>query len=303
MKKTNCSNCNKGTPLLETVIYQEKTYCNPCIEEMSKVSEIPSEEICGNIDETVCIQCGFDNGEMDLNIDKDLPLCDPCYQELLNTPFPKGIKVFLTGVLIVVLIGMIVNLKYFDAYFLIRSGMAAYNHGETQLAAEKMSKASGRVPNVIAAQGILELYNGYHNLSIENDSKALKHFLAYKEILPDEEFIDILIVYAEIGVAFNERKYDEMYEKTKELREKDPDSAMFILSQASGAACMYVTTLDDKYRTESEELIDLALSKADRDEMDQIEEYINRIIHRIETLEIITAMEYYKRYPVEWGEL
>lgn len=108
---------------------------------------------------------------------------------------------------------------------------------------------------------------------------------------------------ARVALAFDEKEYLVMYNTSRELAERFTDLPMAILSYASGAACMYALTNDQQYRQESEERIAYALSLRSGNENGELDEYIQRIRHRIESREIIDSDEYYRRYPLEAKEM
>lgn len=132
---------------------------------------------------------------------------------------------------------------------------------------------------------------------IERDqfAEAVKLFRKARKKFPQLEGIEMLILQAEIGVAFEARDYDAFLRKAGQIRAKVPKQPMAVAMVASALACKYAVTGMGHYKTQTLRTLDEARELGGKDEPD-FKEYEERILFRLRTREIITKKEYERRF-------
>lgn len=256
------------------------------------------------IDETVCANCNFDNGENELKKLFNLPICDKCYNYMVNRPFPQWIKILAKALIIIVLFGLFYNSRYLFAYLNIRKSNKSFQAGKLEEAYKNMKNASNKLPHLDYLKGLSDLYEGFYFLSSDDSKKALSLFESYKKYYPDDKNIEIWILRAKAGVYYDSKDYQNFYLAQKEQYKLNPDDIISIAGVSSGASCLYIITKDKKYKDEMLEYFELAHKKVLPEEKKMLDEYIQRIKYRVYSGKIISTKEYYERFPEGWkGDL
>jgi len=120
------------------------------------------------------------------------------------------------------------------------------------------------------------------------------------EVLPDKHYgTGGLLQQALRGVAFDEKDYDTFLSLSRELAEQHPKDFMAQLSLASAYACQYAVTGETKSREQTLQTLEKARSLEGADDP-WFSEYEQRIMHRLETREIISPKEFQQRFPDGW---
>jgi tetratricopeptide (TPR) repeat protein len=173
---------------------------------------------------------------------------------------------------------------------------AAMQEGDIDRAAALIADAADHVPE----SGDLRLHADYlQGISLLQQDKcdeALAHFQHCQQ-LPPTSGIHSLTTQAEIGAAFNKKDYDRFLEKAQELLQQTPQDRTAVAVVASAYACKYAVTGDRQFYDKAMEM----LQKADglKNESDD-STYSERILHRLESREIIDRKEFEKRFPHGW---
>ncbi len=101
---------------------------------------------------------------------------------------------------------------------------------------------------------------------------------------------------AEAGIAFDAKDYDEFLKKEQALVKLLPTESHAVAGVASAYACKYAVTGDEKYRKESLKRLDQARKMAGPNNP-EMQEYAERIEHRLDSRQILKREEYQKRFP------
>jgi hypothetical protein len=99
------------------------------------------------------------------------------------------------------------------------------------------------------------------------------------------------------GVAFAKKDYDEFLALAKKNWDSF-ESASTALSMVSALDCKYAVTGDAQYRQRAEELFERArqMAAGDKEMMAELEEFQDRHNYRLQTRQIITKVEYDRRF-------
>ena len=108
---------------------------------------------------------------------------------------------------------------------------------------------------------------------------------------------DDALLQAEAGAAFDAKDYDTFLAKSMEVLKRHPNEPMALAAVASAYACKYAATGLDAHRQEALKYLD---SAAQRGQGPELAEYRQRILHRLQTREIISREEFYRRFPLGW---
>ncbi len=140
-----------------------------------------------------------------------------------------------------------------------------------------------------------DLYRGRSLETQERAEEALAVFRQIKRDYPEFELADDLILQAEAGAAFEAKDYDAFLAKARELEERGPRRAMAVAQVASALACKYAVTGQQPLKDQALKKLQHAAELV-RDERQHFEEYRQRILHRLNTREIISKKEYDRRF-------
>ncbi len=109
--------------------------------------------------------------------------------------------------------------------------------------------------------------------------------------------IEVVLLHAEGSAAFDAKDYDTFLAKQEEVLRRQPGDAMAVAAVASAHACKYATTGEARHKEQSLRYLEQATQRAPGPDA---EEYRQRILHRLETREIITRAEFHRRFPQGW---
>jgi hypothetical protein len=143
-----------------------------------------------------------------------------------------------------------------------------------------------------------EFLGGMAMLAQDQCAEALTTFRQLKDKLPPDYGVEMLILHAESGIAFDAKDYDEFLEIAQRYEQKMPDHYMGKAMLASAWACKHAETGDMASRMVALDWLDQARNLAGNDP--QFKEYEQRILHRIHAREIIKAEEFHRRFPDGW---
>ena len=302
MRKVNCEKCGGEYPTNETLKIEESIVCGTCAELVFKAKKIPANQIQRQIDPTICVGCGKDNGDTNLAKLGQLPVCPSCTELYKNRPFPTWIKAALAGIVFLVIFALFWNSRFIRAYYDMRQVNAAIAAGDLERGVEYFDSASQHVPENTEIQTYAIFYKGMLLLRQENPAEALKLLQSCRGRVQDESNLDDLIMQAQIAIAFDNADYDEFLRLALQMDQKHKEDPTTIGQIASAYACKYAETQDAKYKTESIVALDHArtLVNSMPEYKEYFTEYEQRILHRLHTREIIDRNEFIKRYPNGW---
>jgi hypothetical protein len=101
-------------------------------------------------------------------------------------------------------------------------------------------------------------------------------------------------------VVFDAKDYDGFLLTAKEMISKKPDVHFSYGMLASAYACKYAVTSDTAFQEQAMVALDRARAMSEGDP--SFKEYEQRILHRLNTQEILTPQEFHKRFPNGWQQ-
>lgn len=116
------------------------------------------------------------------------------------------------------------------------------------------------------------------------------------------EFTDSVNLF-QASAAFERKDYDAFLQIAETAWQRQPDSAWYAAQLASALACKYAVTNDPVFRSRSEEMLEKSrLLETSPQEKKYLEEYEERIRHRLQSRVIIDKEEYDRRYRGKTAE-
>jgi len=296
MKKVQCQECGGCFALKETVTAKGKCLCQECIEKAVAAEEMTWEEVERNIDATVCAQCGKDNGDAVFELLAGVGVCPKCTAWLRNRPWPEWTKPALALIVIVVIAATMWNWRFVDAYLDVKAAQSALAKGDFAEAALLAESASRSVPESQQVLILMHYVRGMDLFRRDRQAEAYSEFCHCCEADPTVEGFRAMRAHAAIGKAFEERNYDEFMRLTLELAKQWGESEASGML-ASAYACKYATTRDEQYKAKVMEYLAKTKEIWRADDRETYEEFEDRMIHRMETGEIVKLAEFKERYP------
>ncbi|MFC1634086.1 hypothetical protein ACFL5Z_04540 [Planctomycetota bacterium] len=302
MKQVTCEKCEEGFQINDTLKVRGDVVCGPCAESIVTKEKIPANQLQQQIDPTICVGCGLDNGDADFVRLGQLPVCSACEALFKNRPFPNWIKAALVGMVILVIFTLVWNSRFISAYYELKRFESAMNAGDFQQGAAYFISASQRVPENAELQAYGALYEGMLLLGQDKSAEALKLLESCRGRVDEESGLNVLVMNAQVGVAFDRGDYAEFLRLAQQMSETYQDDPTYAGQLASAYACMYVETQDEQYKAKSLMALERArtLASANPEAEQYHAEYAKRILHRLHTRQIIKRDEFYKRYPNGW---
>jgi hypothetical protein len=278
--------------------------CVACAESIFKNEKIQRNQVQKQIDPTICIGCGLDNGDADLAMLGQLPVCQACETLFKNRPFPGWIKGALVAMVILVISILAWNSRFIRAYYELRCFASEMAMGDLQRGAPHFISASRLVPENVELQTYGAFYEGVLLLGQDKSAEALKLLQSCVGRVAAETNIDELIMDAKVGVAFDQGDYDQFLQLALEMDAKHKDDPVYAEQLASAYACKYAETQNEQYKIKSLAALDRSKTLVSLKPEFQTfyADYEQRILHRLYTREIISRNEFQKRYPNGWAE-
>jgi DNA-directed RNA polymerase subunit RPC12/RpoP len=302
MRNTKCDDCGRAFPVNETFKIIDGIFCRSCGEKLIKSrKDIRQEQIQRQFDATVCVNCGKDNGDAEFARMAGLPTCEECIKYFRNRPYPMWIRAAMVGLFLIVIFSFVWNERFICGYVDLRNANAAANTGDFKTTAKLFHSASARVPEAKYLSSIASFYEGVCLLSEDKSSEALERFNRSKPGLPAVWPVDEMIMNAKIGIAFDNKDYDEFLALSQKVYEKNPRQCDYVAMVASAYACKYAVSGDEQFKQQSLDFLKKAKTMSERQGfLKEYNEYSDRILHRIATREIIDREEFNKRFPNGW---
>ena len=302
MRNVTCEKCRGEFPLNDTLKVRGSVICGTCAKSVFAKEKIPANQVQRQVDPTICIGCGLDNGGADLDKLGQLPVCPTCEALFKNRPFPGWIKAALVGMVILVVSTLVWNSRFFRAYYELKRFESAMVAGDIEQGTAYFLSASRRIPENAELQAYGAFYEGMLLLSQDKSAEALKVLQSCRGRVGDESYLDDLIMNARVGVAFEQGEYEEFLRLALMMNEKHKDDPIYVGQLASAYACKYAQTEDEQYKAMSLAALDYSrtLASSKPEDKEYCAEYEQRILHRLYTREIISLNEFNKRYPNGW---
>lgn len=309
MRQVQCERCGELKFLNEAIRIGEQFVCAPCakafLEENPGFAETPGADIERMVDPTVCLRCGADNGDIELERVADLPLCPTCAAFMRRRPFPMWVKAAAVGIVAMMGWASVRSVPFFHAYRSIRSASRAFAEGRVAEADRQMSSAVELLSpydldSSRELKGVAVFYRGARELMEDRPADALVSLRQAKSVLGSAELLNRLLLSAEMGAAFDAGDYDAFLEKTEAMMQSHKN-AETLLAVASALACKFAATGDESFRERSRQMMGEAMHAEGGNE-ESTREYAQRIKHRLSTRTIINRAEYQRRYPDGWAD-
>jgi hypothetical protein len=275
--------------------------CGNAIVAEHEQSLVPS-DVERHVDPTVCHWCQQDGGD-DLSTVCELPICSACESHLRNFPFPGWIKVAFVGLVVLGIASFIYNYRFADALFASRQAGKAWATGDFNTAADRMEQAAALVPEVEEFRDEAKLFRGVQLLRDDRSQEAVPLLVAMQKKNPAVPLFQQLALQAELGAAFDDKRYDVMLEKALALAALLPDDRSTKYHLASAYACRYAETGDPGLKDKSLEALAAGDKTPDKGaELDQAayDDFRQRLLFRLATREIINKKQFAERFPQGW---
>ena len=300
MKKTSCDICQKtDVPLNDTLKIEGKTYCAACIQAtFPNDSHLELENIEKEFDPTVCVFCEKDFGSRHLSNIANYPVCEDCETDIRNRTFPTWVKAFLAAIVVIVIGAFFWNWKYYQAYNDIKTSNNQFTAGFYTQAAERMTSASEKVPEVEELSTLASYFRGIARLTEDKSAEALVEFNQCADKMPAEYNMGILINQATIGATFDNKDYEGFLKASMKQLELDSSNATFWTSIASAYACIYADKGDESARKNA--FLYLQKARSIDSTSADAREYYNMVEYRIDSKKIISREEFLQQFPNGW---
>jgi tetratricopeptide (TPR) repeat protein len=300
MKTTTCGHCGKiNIPKNDTFIVDGIICCASCLEkEFPEPGQLESRSVAHAFDPTVCTTCGTDHGELELQKIVNHPTCAYCVQKIREKSFPRWVKMFMAGLILLVTFAFMWNLRFFKAHRQIRIANEALAKGDFKGAMTNMDEAGKNIPEIKFISTGAEYFRGIYLLNSKKSGEALRIFEQLTGKLPPGYNLPELINQARIGEGFDNGDYELFLSATLENLENDFGSAMSWAYVASAYACLYAESGNDSMKHHAREHLQKAR------ELDstvaEMKNYYNMIEYRLYAKEIIDSKEFDRRFPEGW---
>jgi len=301
VRQVLCDLCKHTVPMNDAFILGEATVCGACCENAQKESNADAPlSIRQQIDPTVCRRCNSDGGNLTLPTVAGMPICEACYVYMHHYPFPAWIKASAVGLALLIVFATMWNLRFVRGYREMHGSMVALGQGDVVLADSMAHAAARHVPESLDLAALASYFDGLANLRENKSAEALTSLKRAGERLPPSFGVDDLILQARIGVAFDNKNYDEYLALATQEAKERPNDAGIRAMEASALACKYVATGNESLREQA--LASLKLAKDLAAGAPGMANYEQRILHRLSSREVINENEFNLRFPHGWQD-
>jgi hypothetical protein len=304
MRQVTCAACRAQVPMNEAFSIADRSLCRKCAEQF--VSEQRANKqvvgtIARQVDPTICVHCSADSGDDEWAKVAELPACTKCENFFRNRPYPRWLKISFAVFLCIAAAAFVYNLRFFLAYVDMIKGDHAMKERKFEQTVDHFASAADRLPEMPELAVIPNMYRAQRLMVDEKYPEALALIEKSRSYAPPDmrgAFRDMEIT-AQIGLAFDRRDYDSFLDLSQQWVKTHPGESSGIASVASAYACKYAASSDPQFRDAAMKNLELAKGLAG-EHMDEFKEYENRILHRLQTREIITRQQFKKRFPTGW---
>ncbi len=300
MKQVACSECQQLAPMGETLLVKQRHVCSSCVEGvLSQAAEkgITKEDVFRASDPTVCTQCKADNGTEELPRLAGMPVCTTCEDRFRNRPYPMWLKGAFVGLLALAIFSCAWNWRFMAATRELHQMHRALARQDFERAADLADRASRHVPEIPEFAGMAAFNHGLDELAKDHSAQAVDYLKKAKQSrnsgrLPE---VDLYLLQAEAFAAFDTKHYDDYLAKAKVFAGRMPGEPRAVAMVASAYACKYAVSGNQEFRSEALKNLDKASKMAGKDP--DAAAYRERILHRLDTREIISHKEFEQRFP------
>lgn len=304
MRTFTCDACSQSAPMNGAYRVREQSLCAPCTERFfneQRPADLRADEVSALTDPTVCHWCGSDRGDEEFGLIGGVGTCPDCEQRMRNFPFPTWVKVSFSLLLIAAIASFAANFRYVQAVFDGAEGERAAERQDFARAADLLERASAHVPEFKPYAFSAAMSRGLALLTADQSAQAIPYFEKCLSLAPEEPALHRFLLEAEIGAAFDGKDYDLALAKTKELNELMPDEPGLVAKLASMHAAKYAASGEEDHLRQANEML-AKVEQLPGFDTEQMQEYAERIRHRLETREIIPLEEYRRRFPAGRSE-
>jgi hypothetical protein len=165
------------------------------------------------------------------------PMCNWCKQKLDARIFPNWVKAFLACVFVLVVLSLVLNWRFIDAYYQLKEVRWVLEHGTDKEAADLYLKISENVSEIPEFAQFTNYHKGRMLLS---EDKAAEAFEALKSCqdMPADYGVPVLTLQAEISLSYDKKDYVGFKDASKRLLAYDT-SSVALAQVASAYACIY----------------------------------------------------------------
>jgi hypothetical protein len=211
--------------------------------------------------------------------------------------WPAWAKVALAAALVLI---VVMGVRYFPAlaaYLAASQAQRAAANQDFDTAARRMRAAAKWVPG---HPQYLSSSKYFQALALVQDDRMSEALAVLQELLewtPNDAGVKTLALQAEMGVALEQREFDRMLRSAQDLSALNPGHPLSLLSEASAYASRYASSGDEAALGKARELLAEA---AVLDPAGDLNDYRNRIEHRLATGELMRRKEFERRFPQGW---
>ena len=300
MKQETCRKCGSSFPMGDTYLVFGAPMCEPCMTSdlagRDKKS-IHEDSVRRQIDPTVCVKCGLDNGQIGFRtLASGLPVCPECEKKIAGMRLPFWIKAGMFVLLILAAASCLYNWRYFQGYADLTRGVKSFQEMEIEKGASHLESAAQNVPEAREIRYLANLVRGIDLLTKDKSGEALERFRAAAEYDSTSANLQEYMLAAEQGAAFDNRDYDRFLDISRQALADDPDNYSAAAGVASALACKWAVTGDAVLKKEAYEHLAKARKLAGADNPD-FTEYEGRTLYRIDSRRIIDKTEYETLFP------
>lgn len=299
MKTTDCSICNADeVPINDILKIDGSNYCKKCVEEhFSDEKPLENRKVEKELDPTICSSCNTDFGRTELNKVSIYPLCEDCEISLKNKIFPTWVKVFFSGVILIVLCSLLWNWKYYQAYLDFKEAQIMSQNNDMASAVLLMESVIDKVPENEELKTLQAYFKGVNFLLQDKSALAVHEFENCLQKIPAEYQVHILIAQAKMGAAFDRKDYNGFLDAAKLYLAYDTTEAFSFASLASAYSCIYVESAIEEAKENALTYIQRAKQI---DTSNKLRLYCEMIEYRLSEKTIITSEEFAKKFPYGW---
>lgn len=303
MKEIACQACGRPFPMNKMFTLLERSLCETCgQQELDKQPVGAPPEVVRQVDPTVCQKCEADGGTRVLPLVMGLPVCDACEHELRHRPFPTWVNLSLAAMVALAVAALFYNERFFLGYLEMHRALRALEARDMEETATLMNAAAAHVPESEELRDWADLFTGIDLANQDRSAEAVPPLQRCVSRMPPGspfgEIAQACLLQAEGGAAFDAKDYDKFLEKQLAILESQPNEPMAVAGVASAYACLYASTGLELHKSEAMRHLDQATSQSQDAE---ILEYRQRILHRLDSRQIITRAEYQRRFPKGWN--
>ncbi|MEN6439517.1 MAG: zinc-ribbon domain-containing protein [Syntrophobacter sp.] len=310
--KVECPKCGAGGRIDEARIPESgvSLRCSRCSErfffrkEAVEAAATPADmttpgEPAPKADQQICAGCGGNNGGVPFRTLAGMSVCYRCETFFRYRPFPSWIKVSFAALLVLIVSSLIWNARFIQAYREMGKAGELMARGDYVHSSALLSSAAGHVPEDSYLQVMAVYTEGLFFLSQDKNAQALKNLKYCENKLPASYHVDQLLLRAEMGTAFDSKDYDRLLACAKSLAAKNPDDPFIQASLSSAYACKFAQTGDEDLEKQAIACLRQARAKSKDDA--SFKDYEQRILHRLQSREVISSDEFKRRFPSGWN--